>query len=144
MRRVGLRARVKVLPAEKFFAKVADTRSGVQASTVVWVGETQTPYGFLTPLFDCKALQPASQANVNYAQFCDSRSQRSMERALAAQTTDLGRAGRLWARADRAITDAAPIVPLATLRMVTVLSPRVRGYQYNPVIGPLLSQMSVR
>jgi peptide/nickel transport system substrate-binding protein len=144
MRRVGLRAGVKVLPLEKFFAKAADTRTGVQASTVVWVADTQTPYGFLTPLFDCKALQPANPANANYAQFCDSRSQRSMDRALAAQTTDLGQAGQLWARADRAITDAAPVVPLATLRRVTVLSPRVRGYQYNPVIGPLLSQMSVR
>lgn len=144
MRRVGLRALVKVLPPEKFFAKASDTRSGVQASTVVWIADSQTPYGYLSPLFGCRALQPGSPANTNYAQFCDARAERAMDRALTAQSTDLGRAGRLWARADRAITDAAPVVPLATLRMVTVLSPRTRGYQQHPVIGPLLSQMSVR
>lgn len=144
MRRVGLRAHIKVLPAEKFFAKAADTRSGSQASVVIWVADSQTPHGFLSPLFDCKALLPANPGNSNYAQFCDARSQRAMDRAVEAQATDLGRAGQLWANADRAITDAAPVVPLATLRMVTVLSPRVRGYQYHPVIGPLLGQISVR
>lgn len=144
MRRVGLRARLKVLPPEKFFAKASDTRSGLQASTVVWIADSQTPYSYLSPLFGCRALRPGNPANTNYAQFCDARAERAMDTALAAQTTDLGRAGRLWARADGAITDAAPVVPLATLRMVTVLSPRTRGYQQHPVIGPLLSQMSVR
>jgi peptide/nickel transport system substrate-binding protein len=144
MRRVGLRARVKVLPAEKFFRMAADTRSGVQASLIIWLADSQTPYGFLSGPFDCEALQPANPANTNYSQFCDARSQRAMDRALAAQATDLGYAGRLWALADRAITDAAPVVPLATLRMLTVVSKRVSGYQYHPVLGPLIDQLSVR
>jgi peptide/nickel transport system substrate-binding protein len=67
-----------------------------------------------------------------------------MDRALAAETNDIGSAGRLWAAADRRITDAAPGVAFATPRLVTVISKRVHDYLYHPVWGPLLDQISLR
>jgi ABC-type transport system substrate-binding protein len=49
-----------------------------------------------------------------------------------------------WAAVDRTVTDAAPWVPLANGTQVDLVSARVSGYQYNPVFGVLLDQLSVR
>jgi peptide/nickel transport system substrate-binding protein len=144
LNRIGLHARAKVVGISRLFDAASDSRRHVQAATTPWIADYPSALGFLFNIFDCKAFQPASTANANYSQFCDRRSQAAMDRALAAETNDIGSAGRLWAAADRRITDAAPGVAFATPRLVNVISKRVHDYQYHPVWGPLLDQISLR
>ena len=50
-----------------------------------------------------------------------------------------------WERVDRQTVDAAPWVPLATPRVIDVVSKRVGNYQYSPAgLGMLIDQLWVR
>jgi ABC-type transport system substrate-binding protein len=62
----------------------------------------------------------------------------------AARESDSGASARLWAIADRRLTDAAPVVPLVTRRDMTIISRRVENFQYHPRWGVLLDQLSIR
>ena len=142
--RIGLRGRTKTLGGDDLWPTAGDSRNRVQATLSPWGADYNTPTGFLFNIFDCRSFLPGSKATTNLSEFCDRRSQAAMDRALAAESSDIGAAGRLWTIADRRITDAAPVVPLATPRLITVVSERVRNYQYHPYWGSLLDQLSVR
>jgi hypothetical protein len=53
-------------------------------------------------------------------------------------------AGSRWAKIDRELTADAVWVPLEVPNEVDFMSARVANYQYNPVFGVLLDQLSVR
>ena len=142
LRVLGFPAQAKVLPPEKFFPLANDSSRRVQASVSGWVADYPSPLGFLFNLFDCRSFRPNSNDNTNFSEFCDPRSQAAMERA--AREPDVGAAGRLWAVADRRLTDAAPVVPLTTQKTMTILSRRVANFQYHPLWGVLLDQLSIR
>jgi hypothetical protein len=67
-----------------------------------------------------------------------------MNLADAQQTTNPAQAATTWATVDKAVTFAAPWVPLANLNNVDFLSARVTNYQYNPFFGILLDQLQIR
>jgi ABC-type transport system substrate-binding protein len=67
-----------------------------------------------------------------------------MNLADAQQATDPEQATATWAAVDRAVTFAAPWVPLANMNNVDFLSARVTNYQYNPFFGILLDQLQIR
>jgi peptide/nickel transport system substrate-binding protein len=142
LRLLGFPARTRVLPPEQLFPLANDPSRRVQASVTGWVADYPSASGFLFNLFDCRSFKPKSKDNTNFSEFCDPRSQASMARA--AREPDVGAAGRLWAVADRRLTDAAPVVPLITQRTMTILSRRVENFQYHPLWGVLLSQVSIR
>jgi plasmid stabilization system protein ParE len=50
---------------------------------------------------------------------------------------------RAWATVDRMIVDRAATVPYANDLQLTLLSPRVGNYQFNPQWGALLDQLWV-
>jgi peptide/nickel transport system substrate-binding protein len=126
------------------FDTVSDSRNRVQAATSGWGADYPAPGGFVFNIFDCASFVPGSKTNPNISQFCDPRVQAAMDRAVAAEASDLGRAGRLWQVADRRIVDAAPVATFANPRRIDVVSPRVRGYEYHPVWGALLDQITLR
>ena len=64
--------------------------------------------------------------------------------AQAAQFTDPAAARKLWAQADRIVTDQAPYVPVLNAGMAGFVSSRAGNYQASPVYGPLLDQMWIR
>jgi YVTN family beta-propeller protein len=142
LRRLGFPARTRVLPPEQLFLLANDPSRRVQASVTGWGADYPSPHGFLFNLFDCRSFKPDSKDNTNFSEFCDQRSQAAMERA--AREPDVGAAGRLWTEADRRLTDAAPVVPLTTQRAMTILSRRVENFQYHPLWGVLLDQVSIR
>ena len=78
------------------------------------------------------------------AGFCDPHVDALARQARAAQLIDPAAARRLWAEADRVVTDQAPYVPLHTIGVAGFVSSRVGNYQQSPVYGPLLDQMWVR
>jgi peptide/nickel transport system substrate-binding protein len=142
LRRLGFPARTRVLPPEQLFPLANDPSRRVQASVTGWGADYPSPVGFLFNQFDCRSFKPESKDNTNFSEFCDRRSQVAMARA--AREPDVGAAGRLWAVADRRLTDAAPVVPLTTGRTMTILSRRVVNFQYHPLWGVLFSQVSIR
>jgi len=50
----------------------------------------------------------------------------------------------LWQRVEDAILARAPIIPAFNRTYVSLVSPRVGNYQYNPQWGLLLSQLWVK
>ena len=60
------------------------------------------------------------------------------------QLTDPAAARRLWAQADRIVTDQAPYVPVLNVGTAGFVSSRVGNYQESPVYGLLVDQMWVR
>ena len=80
----------------------------------------------------------------NWAGFCDPHVNTLASQARAAQLTDPATARRLWAQADRIVTNQAPYVPVFSVSMAGFVSARVGNYQESPEYGPLLDQMWVR
>jgi len=101
-----------------------------------WIPGYPSASDFIPPLFSCGAEN-------NYTGFCDPPFEQKIKRT-ALEQTDLAAANRGWAKLDHELTDKAVWVPLYTVYGVDLVSKRVGHYQYNPQLGPLLSQMWVR
>jgi peptide/nickel transport system substrate-binding protein len=95
-------------------------------------------------LFSCDSFKPASPENLNYSGFCDRDVDAAIRAAKRAQSRDPQAGGKLWGAADQALMEAAPAVPFANLRAVTLVSERVGNYQYHPLWGTLIDQLWVR
>jgi peptide/nickel transport system substrate-binding protein len=145
LRKIGLRVSIhRASGVAAMFDAASDSRRRVQIHVSGWGADYPTANGFLFNVYDCRAFTPGSTTNTNFAEFCDRRSERAMDRARAAESVDAAAAARLWAVADRRITDAAPTIPIASYKTVNIVSRRVDGVEFHPVWGPLLSQVSVR
>ena len=64
--------------------------------------------------------------------------------ALTAESSNSPDAGALWTRADRTVTDQAPVVALDTPSAIDFVSARVGNYQYSFQQAMLWDQLSVR
>jgi peptide/nickel transport system substrate-binding protein len=87
---------------------------------------------------------PSPADRASRARFCDPHVDALTSQAQALQLTDPAAARRLWARADRIVTDQAPYVPVLNVGLAGFVSTRAGNYQESPVYGPLLDQMWVR
>ena len=99
------------------------------------------PLDFLRPPAELPAAEPGTN---NFARFCDPHVDALASQAQAAQLTDPAAARRLWAQADRIVTDQAPYVPVLNAGTAGFVSSRVGNYQESPVYGLLVDQMWVR
>jgi peptide/nickel transport system substrate-binding protein len=112
---------------------------------VGWVADYPSAATFLHTLFSCAAFLPHSSGNRNFARFCNPRIDRLMRRAQMLEQSNPVRANRLWARSDRALTDAAVAIPLYNQTNVDLVAPTVGDYQSDPeVSGPVMDQLWVR
>ncbi len=96
----------------------------------------------LGPLLSCQSADEPGTSN--WAGFCDPHVDALASQARAAQLTDPAAARRLWAQADRIVTDQAPYVPVLNSTDAGFVSSRVGNYQESPVYSSLLDQMWVR
>jgi len=119
-----------------------DSRQHVQIFYTLWGADYPTAGEFFAPDLTCASFKPATTSNSNAAEYCNPAADRLIYRAQAA--TDPAAARRLWAKADRTITNDAPWVPLVNDKEATLTSARVSNYQDNPMLGPLLDQMRTR
>src|SRR5690242_9079638 len=128
------------------------TSSGLTSTTLAsrsrsvseWDGAPTTPppSTFFGPLLSCQSAdEPGTQ---NLARFCDPHVDALARQAQAVQLTDPAAARRLWAQADRIVTDQAPYVPILNVGTAGFVSSRAGNYQESPVYGPLVDQMWVR
>jgi YVTN family beta-propeller protein len=142
LRRLGYRARARFQPdLGRYFAFILDPRNAVQAGYAGWIADFLTSSNFIAPSFSCDRRALRGSHTFNPSQFCDSRLDALVQRALA---TEGSSANELWAEADRRVVQAAPIVPLVNRRSVLLVSDRVGNVQQHLQLGPLLDQLWVR
>lgn len=144
LRRLGYRASTHIVPeAEDYYGMV--TRRDVQIGWTGWERDYSSAADFFRPTVSCGALKISNYwGGNNFSRFCDPAVDRLMQRALNLQTIDPERADAAWARVDRAVVAAAPIVPYADEATETLVARRVGNYQYSPQWGPLIEQLWVR
>ncbi len=142
LRSLGYRVSVVSPSLPVFFENVNDSRKRVQVST----GSTYLPYPTASAMFDeffrCSSWKFADPGATHDGSFyCDPRLDALMDEADSIGATDPARAAAIWATVDRAVTDDAPWVALATLTQVDFVSAQVGNYLYNPAFGVLLDQL---
>ena len=144
LRRLGYRASARTVPGRRYGQTISDSRNRVQISGGGWDAEYPAASSFFDAKLSCRAFRPASPLSNNDAEFCDHGIERLAERARRLASTDPNAAANLWEDVYRRIMDQAPWVPVATPRHVDFVSKRVGNYQFHPVWGMLVSQLSVR
>ena len=140
---LGYRASLHAVSDDTFWSDLEDPRLKIQVSIGAgWSADFPSPSTFFGPLLSCQsAAEPATN---NWAGFCDPYVDTLASQAQAAQLTDPAAARRLWAQADRIVTDQAPYVPILNVSNAGFISSRAGDYQASPVYGPLLDQMWVQ
>jgi peptide/nickel transport system substrate-binding protein len=111
--------------------------------TAEWNASVPSPSDWITLQLSCAAWHPPARL-ANHALFCDPAVDRIATHAAQLQTTNPVVADRLWARADRDITNLAPWIPTVTETETDIVSARVGDYQYVPGVLALLDQLWVR
>lgn len=143
LRQLGYRARLQVLTPNEWSAAVENYGRPPQIVTSSWVADYPSASQWITLQLSCAEWQPPAVVS-NHALFCDPTVDRLAAQAAQLQATDPIAADRLWARADRQVTNLAPWVPTVTETAADLVSARVGDYQYVPTIGPLLDQLWLR
>ncbi len=129
--------------SDRFYTHLDNPRTKIQVSIGGgWGADFPAPSTFFGPLLSCQSADAPGTSN--WAGFCDPQVDALVSRAQAAQLTDPAEARKLWARADRIVTDQAPFVPILNSTLAGFVSSGAGNYQESPVYGPLLDQMWVR
>jgi peptide/nickel transport system substrate-binding protein len=143
LRSLGYRTSVRVLPVGEHFNQISDSSVRAQAGATAWAADYPSPSSFLNP-FTCGAFVPRSTTNLNWSEFCDPGADALIRRATLMQASDPRAAAVLWARAERRVLDAAPVIPLFNPIHTDLPSARVRNAQYHPQWGLMFDQLWVR
>ncbi len=143
LRQLGYRARLRVVPSNRYISTITSYRDPPQITTNAWIADYPSASDWITLLLSCAAWHPPTQLN-NESEFCDPTIDRLATQATQLQITSPAAADRLWAHADRLITNLAPWIPTVTQTETDLVSQRVGDYQYVPTIGALLDQLWVR
>jgi peptide/nickel transport system substrate-binding protein len=98
---------------------------------------------WISTLLRCAAWDPPVVIS-NFARFCDRVVDRWADEATRLAATNPGASNRLWARADRRITDQAPWVSTVSQSTTDLVSRRVGNYQQLPGSQVSLDQLWVR
>ncbi len=140
---IGYHATAKLLGENVQYGYVQNSNNDVQVSLDYWYQDYPQPSDFLNLLYGCGNFHPHSDASPNISGFCDRAIQADMDAALKQGGTDPALANQTWAKADREVTDQAPMVELFTPKMIDFVSKRVGNYVWNLQWYMLVSQLSV-
>ena len=139
--KLGYRASLRLIPDAKYFTYIADSRRRAQVGAFFLGADYPAARDLLQGFFSCHAFTPDDPNNSNWSEFCDTRTDRLMDRAQRLQATDASAANQLWARADQSLVNQATVLPLDNPTQLDVVSRRVGDYQYSPQYGILLDQL---
>jgi YVTN family beta-propeller protein len=141
--RLGYRASVKLFPdVSALFDALAKAppRGLPQAAINGWFAD----YPAASNFFGIVSCSTVGTSATNPSGFCSHELDAKVERASVVQAQDQDAAVKLWADADRDLTNLAPVVPTYTPRNVDLVSKRVGNYQHHPLFGVLLDQLWVQ
>jgi YVTN family beta-propeller protein len=142
---LGYRANLRTVSDGRAYATARNVRNKIQLGLTGWLPDIPSASQFFLPVLTCRSFYQDPTSTDNLAEFCDPHADQLVSEAQAAQQTDPAAARRLWAQADRVVTDLAPWVPIFNRSSTWFVSARVRNCQESPYYaGPLLDQMWVR
>jgi peptide/nickel transport system substrate-binding protein len=121
-------------------AKALPSGLQAQAGANGWFADYPAASNFFS-LVSCSSSRNPS---VSLSGFCSPELDAKIKHATVLQTQNGDAAAKLWAAADRELTNLAPVVPTYTPRNVDLVSKRVGNYQRHPLFGVLLDQLWVR
>jgi YVTN family beta-propeller protein len=141
LNRLGYRARLKVVPYEKYFGAVADPRNRAQVGAGGYLQpDYPSPAYFINAFYGCPPDRSYLSTGLANATVCA-----HIRRALAMVVRgDERQANALWRQIDHEIVDLAPFVMIVNPSHIELVSRRVGNYQFNPDIGIVLGQAWVR
>ena len=140
LNRLGYRASLHVAA---MFSVTGSPDADWNASIQGWVVDYPAASQFLVSLASCDPdLGPGTPPNPTH--YCDPGLDKRMAAALAQQLTDPAKASHMWARIDRAVVDAAAIIPFGTNLRRDLVNPRVGNTLVHPITGPLIAQLWVQ
>jgi peptide/nickel transport system substrate-binding protein len=134
---IGYRPRLLPVSTDAYLAYTRHRRDRAQAGLMSWLADVPLASNFFDTLFSCRSAG-------NWSGFCDRRIDARIRSGIALQANDPYLANQLWSRIDREIVDQAPVVPLAALKLIDIVSRRTGNYQFNPQWGVFLDQLWVR
>jgi YVTN family beta-propeller protein len=134
MNEIGYRVTLQVVPDSTYLHELT-LHPEAQAGMVAWPAAYPSASQFAYE--STCAFIPTGQ---NFARFCDPSIDASINTALALEANSPQQAGDAWALVDRALTDAAPLVPMLIDSGAVLLSSRVRHYETD-FAGPLFDQL---
>jgi ABC-type transport system substrate-binding protein len=140
---LGYRASLHARPTDgyaQFSDVVADPSNDFTAGLFSWGADYPAPSTYLTTLASCDP----DLGFYNFSGYCDAELDKQIAAAIAQQVTEPGRASDAWTAIDRAVVDAAAVIPFGTDLHQDFVSRRVGNILVNPIAGPLFSQMWVR
>jgi peptide/nickel transport system substrate-binding protein len=112
-------------------------RNHLQVQAAGWGADFPLASNFYDAVAGC-------DSEINVGEYCD----RTLDQRAAAATTlgatDPGAALREWTQIDRMLTDDAAIVPITNQINSWLVSAKVRNFQSNQYLGPVLSQLWVK
>ncbi|HLX78674.1 MAG TPA: ABC transporter substrate-binding protein, partial [Acidimicrobiales bacterium] len=141
---LGFVARLREIPANKYFPEVANSKNGIQAGFFNWQSDYIAASNFFEPLLACNSFQPSSSSNLNASELCDRSIDREIARAAEAQLSNSGASVADWTKVDHEVVDEAPWVPVANPQTIDFVSRRVGNYQFNPQFGELADLLWVQ
>jgi ABC-type transport system substrate-binding protein/class 3 adenylate cyclase len=141
LRRLGYRVNEHVVGGDIFayFGRVSDPKAHAQAGPGTWAPDVPIPSQMISILLSC-----TSPPGLSLSHYCSRVLDAKTHRAEELQATSPSAAAAEWAKADGAVTDAAPIVPIAVLGYAHLVSDRVGNFQAHAQWGPIYDQMWVR
>ena len=122
--KLGYRASLRLIPDAKYFTYIADSRRRAQVGAFFLGADYPAARDLLQGFFSCHAFTPDDPNNSNWSEFCDTRTDRLMDRAQRLQATDASAANQLWARADQSLVNQATVLPLDNPTQLDVVSRR--------------------
>ena len=143
LRKLGYRASLRLLPESTYFTSTGDSRNRAQVVDGGWSADYASASDFIGKLTCGKFIARDGVDTTDESEFCNARFDRQVESAASLQATRPAAADRLWSRLDRKLTDLAILVPTVTPNAVDVVSRHIHDYQYNPVWGALLDQLTI-
>jgi len=143
--RLGYRTRLRTYPdLQSFYEHAGRSSTRTGAAIQGWESNLPRASDFFSNLLTCASYQPQAPVNLNGGGFCNRRLDRQIERAQGLAVTDPAASATLWARVDRAITNAAPWVAFLNRGGIDLTSARVGNYQRSEQFSVLLDQLWVR
>jgi YVTN family beta-propeller protein len=131
LRSLGYRVRVRVLPIATITQTMYDHLQIITDGN--WIPDYPDPSAYVPSFFACGG----AESNDYY---CNPAIDREMTRAELLEPTDPAASSATWEMIDRQLTNGAEWVSTVDTREVEITSPRLRNYEYNPVMGFLADQ----
>jgi peptide/nickel transport system substrate-binding protein len=140
---IGLKAELKVLAPENYFAVVGNTSTpNLDTGWASWFEDYPHPNDFLQPLLSEEAIAPTNGSNL--ARFADP--------ALSAKITELGEVPldaeveAEYAQLDKEFMEQAPLAPYGASTSSTFVSSDVNldNVVFNPTFGPDLASFELK